>query len=201
MKSRWNWGSMTVIMCRTCVGWQAPISWSMATILSAWFQRENVSIQLKTAAEGGGSFSTSSASSSSVFEQVGEEQLAPGAGWGEQTSCSRVWSPDMNSCCCCCSCSCCWWWSSCCWSSTTDGRTLFVAVVAVSLVELLSGCCFVSVFHCSSNEFAFWEIELFFFFFTMGSESETRSVSSRFFRFAPPNRLDSSSIESSESGL
>ena len=67
---------------------------------------------------------------------------------------------------------------------------------------LLPSCCLLSVFQSTSKQFAWCaESEVFFFFLTIGSESEARSVSSRFFRFAPPNKLDSSSIESSESGL
>ena len=80
MKSRWNCGSITAIMCRTWVGWQALISWSMATILSAWLQRENVSTQLTMAADGGGSSCSASPSSAATtagaFEQVGVEQVA-----------------------------------------------------------------------------------------------------------------------------
>jgi hypothetical protein len=57
------------------------------------------------------------------------------------------------------------------------------------------------LFQCDSNESTEDAVvNIFFFFLTIGSESEIRSVSSTFFRLAAPNRLDSSSIESSESG-
>ena len=57
------------------------------------------------------------------------------------------------------------------------------------------------MFQCDSNESTEdVVVNIFFFFLTIGSESEIRSVSSTFFLLAAPNRLDSSSIESSESG-
>ena len=38
MKSRWNWGSITCIMCRTWVGSHEAISSLIAISLSAWVQ-------------------------------------------------------------------------------------------------------------------------------------------------------------------
>ena len=45
IKSLWNWGSITAIIWRTCVGWQRPISKSIAHSLWAWLQDEKLSSQ------------------------------------------------------------------------------------------------------------------------------------------------------------
>ena len=65
IKSRWNCGSITDIICRTWVGWHLVImSWLIATRLSVWVQEENISNQDSKFFGGStrGNWSTSSSS-------------------------------------------------------------------------------------------------------------------------------------------